>query len=179
MLLGKSLLVAAVVEPGQRARRVYLPAGSDWYDFWTGDCYGGGQTIELPAPWDRPPLLARDGCAIPVNVAEQHFAKPADERAFYLFPHRGEGEFQSECFEDDGESETYRQGNYWTWQLQISASRAELSVKIERRGEAPTGLGQTVLLLPRQEQRRIELQGGSVISDTSPGANREIRVALD
>ena len=25
-------------------RAVYLPAGSDWYDFWTGDRFAGGQT---------------------------------------------------------------------------------------------------------------------------------------
>ena len=82
MLLGGNLLVAAVVEPGQRARRVYLPAGSGWYDFWSGDYYTGGQEILLPAPWDRPPLLARADSAIPLNVAEQHFAKPADQRGF-------------------------------------------------------------------------------------------------
>jgi alpha-glucosidase (family GH31 glycosyl hydrolase) len=30
-----------------------------WYDFWSGDRYQGGQRIVLPAPWDRPPLLAK------------------------------------------------------------------------------------------------------------------------
>jgi alpha-glucosidase len=179
MLLGPDLLVAAVVEPGQRARRVYLPAGSGWYDFWSGDYYPGGQEISLPAPWDRPPLLARAGCAIPLNVAEQHFAKPADQRAFYLFPHRDEGQCESECFEDDGESEAYREGKYWTWKLTISSSRSELSINIERHGERGLQPGQTVFLLPRQEMRRIDLHGGSVVSDSSLGAHRELRVDLD
>jgi alpha-glucosidase len=179
MLLGKNLLVAAVVEPGHRARRVYLPAGSDWYDFWTGDHYAGGQTIELPAPWDRPPLLARAGGAIPLNVAEQHFAKPADERAFCLFPHPQEGEFQAECFEDDGETDAYREGKYWTWKLQVSATASELGIKVERQGVAKPSGGQTVFYLPHQELRRLHLQGGSVMSDTSRGTHREVRIALD
>src|SRR5271165_5221792 len=94
VMLGENLLVAAVVEPGQRARSVYLPAGSGWYDFWSGDYYPGGQEVLLPAPWDRPPLLAKEGCAIPLNVADQHFAKPADERGFAVFPKRNEGSFE-------------------------------------------------------------------------------------
>jgi alpha-glucosidase len=178
MLLGENLLVAAVVEAGQRARQVYLPAGSGWYDFWSGDYYTGGQDIWLPAPWDRPPLLAKADSVIPMNVAEQHFAKPADQRGFYLFPSRNDSQFQYECFEDDGESEAYRDGKYWTWRLQILGSRSDLSVKIERRGDGSPQPGQTILFLPRQEMRPIHLQGGSVVSDSFSGAQREIRITL-
>ena len=40
-LLGPDLLVAPVLEPGQTARQVYLPAG-DWYDWHTGERHAGG-----------------------------------------------------------------------------------------------------------------------------------------
>jgi alpha-glucosidase len=59
MLLGANLLVAPVVEQGAPVRLVYLPSGADWYDLWSGDCFAGGQAVALPAPADRPPLLAR------------------------------------------------------------------------------------------------------------------------
>jgi alpha-glucosidase len=178
MMLGENLLVAAVVEPGKRARSVYLPAGRGWYDFWSGDYYRGGQEIVLPAPWDRPPLLAGEGCAIPLNVAEQHFLNRADQRGFCIFPPRSDGQFESSCFEDDGESEGYRQGQYWTWRLQITASRSDVLVKIEREGEGYPKPGQVPLLLPRQETRRVEVRGGSVVADVSGAANRELLVAL-
>jgi alpha-glucosidase len=178
MLLGENLLVAAVIEPGQRARQVYLPAGSDWYDFWSGDYYTGGQEIWLPAPWDRPPLLARADSAIPLNVAEQHFAKPADQRGFYLFPSRNHSQFEYQCFEDDGESEAYRDEKYWTWRLQILGSRSGLSVKIERSGDGYPQAGQTILFLPRQEMRPIDLRGGSIVCDSCLGAQRELRITL-
>jgi alpha-glucosidase len=178
MMLGENLLVAAVVEPGTRARSVYLPAGRGWYDFWSGDYYHGGQEIVLPAPWDRPPLLAGEGCAIPLNVAEQHFLNRADQRGFCIFPPRSDGQFESSCFEDDGESEGYRQGHYWTWQLQITASRSDLLVKIEREGEGYPKPGQVTLLLPRQETRRVEVRGGSVVTDVSGLATRELLLAL-
>jgi alpha-glucosidase len=178
LLLGENLLVAAVVEPGKRARSVYLPSGCKWYDFWSGESYDGGQDILLPAPWDRPPLLAREGCAIPLNIAEQHFSRPADKRGFCIFPQRARGEFTYECFEDDGESQAYRQGLYWTWRLKTTASPSELYVKIEREGSGYPETGQVTLLFPRQENRRIDIAGGSVMVDGSSATHREIVVQL-
>jgi len=178
MLLGESLLVAAVVEPGQRARSVYLPAGSSWYDFWTGDYYQGARNVVLPAPWDRPPLLAREGSVIPLNVAEQHFSRRADQRGFRIFPELADGIFVYECFEDDGESEAYRQGNYFTWRLEILTSSSRLLVNIKREREVHPGAGQVILLFPRQEARQIEIAGGSVVTDWDGRMNRELLVAL-
>jgi alpha-glucosidase len=178
MMLGANLLVAAVVEPGKRARSVYLPANCGWYDFWSGDCYDGGQEAMLPAPWDRPPLLAREGCAIALNVAEQHFQKRFDQRGFCIFPSRGDGQFEYSCFEDDGESEAYRQGHYWTWQLRSITSRSEVLVKIERQGEGYSKSGQVYLLFPRQETRRVQVHGGSIVADASGPLNRELLVTL-
>jgi alpha-glucosidase len=178
MLLGESLLVAAVVEPGQRARSVYLPAGSSWYDFWTGDYYQGARDVMLPAPWDRPPLLAREGSVIPLNVAEQHFSRRADQRGFHIFPQLADGIFVYECFEDDGESEAYRQGNYFTWRLEILTSSSRLLVNIKRERDVHPGAGQVILLFPRQEARQIEIEGGSVVTDWDGRMNRELLVAL-
>ncbi len=178
VMLGKNLLVAAVVEPGQRARAVYLPAGSGWYDFWSGDYYPGGQEVLLPAPWDRPPLLAKEGCAIPLNVADQHFAKPADERGFAVFPKQNEGSFECECFEDDGESQAYREGNFRTWHLEVKCSHSELLIQIAQKGRGDPRTGQISFLFPRQETRPIRFRGGSVAKDALGATNRELLVAF-
>ena len=178
VMLGENLLVAAVVEPGQRARSVYLPAGSGWYDFWSGDYYPGGQEVLLPAPWDRPPLLAKEGCAIPLNVADQHFAKPADERGFAVFPRQNEGSFECECFEDDGESQAYREGNFRTWHLEVKCSHSELLIQIAQKGRGDPRTGQISFLFPRQETRPIRFRGGSVAKDVLIAANRELLVAF-
>ncbi|MFX5714171.1 family 31 glucosidase, partial [Acinetobacter baumannii] len=61
MLIGASLLVAPVVEQGQRERSVYLPAGARWVSYWSGEVFEGGQTVTLPAPWDQPVMLIREG----------------------------------------------------------------------------------------------------------------------
>jgi len=45
-LLGSDILVAPVVTQGATERRVYLPAGTDWHDAWTGERVPGGRTGE-------------------------------------------------------------------------------------------------------------------------------------
>ena len=61
-LIGRDLLVASVVEPGQRRRSVYLPDnGEGWYCFYSGQWFGGGQTVTLAAALERLPLLVRAG----------------------------------------------------------------------------------------------------------------------
>ena len=178
MLLGENLLVAAVVEPGKRVRSVYLPSGCGWYDFWTGDYYHGGQQIVLPAPWDRPPLLAREGCAIPLNVAEQHFSKAADQRGFCLFPPRTDEEFEYQCFEDDGESEGYKNGRFWTWHIRLKQTFSQLLIQMERTGSGYPDAGPVSILLPRQETRRIDLSGGSIVTDSPSGRYRQLWVTI-
>jgi alpha-glucosidase len=179
MMLGSDLLVAAVVEPGATSRRIYLPASTGWYDHWRGDYYDGGREIEVEAPMDRTPLFAREGSAIAVNLAPQHFAQRADERGFEIFPHRGRGHFEYECFEDDGESNGYRQGRYWTWRLDVISDPEQISIQVDRRGAGFTDSAETRLLFPRNEMRSINLTSGQVVSDTVQGLHRDIRVALN
>ena len=177
MLLGASLLVAAVVEPGQRARRVYLPSGADWYDFWTGELFAGGQEVVLPAPWDRPPLLARAGSAIPLNLAEQHFNRPADERGFAIFPHRS-GSFTQDCFEDDGEGEGYRTGQHGAWQLTVAADPDALRIDLRKTGAVPPSFDRVTLLLPAQERRQVTVNGAPPASEMEHAGMRRIAVAI-
>lgn len=61
-MLGRDLLVASVVDAGQRQRQIYLPDNQvGWYCFHSGQWYSGGQTITLDAPLERLPLLVRAG----------------------------------------------------------------------------------------------------------------------
>ncbi len=56
-MFGNSLLVAPIMELGQRAREVYLPKGSTWIDVYTGNEYNGGITLRCEAPIERIPLF--------------------------------------------------------------------------------------------------------------------------
>lgn len=178
MLLGRNLLVAPVVEPGQQSRVAYLPKGNGWYDFWTGTFFAGGQDALLSAPFDRPPLLAREGSAIPLNVADQHFNKPVDQRGFAVFPHKLAGEFTATCFEDDGKSEAYRQGGFGQWKLTVTATETALSIDIGKEGAVPPWQDHLVISLPTQEKRPLSVPNGRITSDEILSSERRIVVSL-
>jgi alpha-D-xyloside xylohydrolase len=63
-MLGDDLLVAPVIAEGARERRVYLPAGADWRDTWTGKPAAGGQWLTAPAQLEIIPVYVRDGGSI-------------------------------------------------------------------------------------------------------------------
>ena len=67
-LLGRDLLVAPIFseQTGPVSRRVYLPRYANWYDWWTGEMFEGGQWVETTSPLERLPLYARAGTAIPL-----------------------------------------------------------------------------------------------------------------
>ena len=163
LMLGPSLLVASVVTPGAETRDVYLPAGADWADFWTGEVFAGGGRINRPAPLGRPPLLVRVGSALPLNIAEQTFERRGDARAFAIFaPERGA--FQAACYEDDGETEAWRAGGFGHWLLAVEAAPDELIVDIRATGQRPP-TGPVSLLVRPLERRVIRLRTGRVASD--------------
>jgi alpha-D-xyloside xylohydrolase len=69
-LLGGSLLVVPVVEPGGRAR-FYLPAGR-WFDIWNQTWLEGPAPIERRVPLDHIPVFGREGTILPLGPAVQH-----------------------------------------------------------------------------------------------------------
>ncbi|MGE9549762.1 TIM-barrel domain-containing protein [Erwinia amylovora] len=160
-MLGRDLLVASVVEPGQRERSLWLPDNqAGWYDFYSGNWYSGGQQITLDAPLEKLPLLVRAGAGLPLS---QHL-KPVDsgldtQRELKLFPLKGVGHAQGTLFEDDGESWGYRQDNalWLSWEMQCDAG--EIRLTFNRRGNYQPAWKTLHVTLPQQELRRLIIDG--------------------
>ncbi|MEU5061188.1 MULTISPECIES: glycoside hydrolase family 31 protein [unclassified Streptomyces] len=68
-LLGDSLLVAPVLEPGADRRAVRLPRGR-WYDTESGEAHEGPGQILVEASLSRVPVFARAGAVIPVRAED-------------------------------------------------------------------------------------------------------------
>jgi alpha-glucosidase len=177
LLLGPSLLVASVVQPGAAHREAYLPAGATWTDFWAGERFEGGRTVSRPAPWGQPPLFVRDGAAIPLNIAEQTFERRADRRAFAVFA-PAQGPIAGRCLEDDGESEGWRDGAWGEWIVEGEASPHALSLTLRREGPQPPA-GPLALLFRPGEDRALTLTGATLVSDRRDGAWRRIELSFD
>ena len=74
-MFGPAFLVAPVTEQGATSRSVYLPAGADWYNYWTNQRLRGGQTIKVDAPIDTLPLFVRAGSIVPLGEPVQSTAE--------------------------------------------------------------------------------------------------------
>lgn len=96
----------------EKTRTVYLPSGSDWYDFWTGKRYAGGQTILADAPLEMMPLFVRSGSVVPIGPKIQ-FADEQPDAPIELRVYPGQdGQFT--LYDDEGDNYNYEQGNFAT-----------------------------------------------------------------
>ena len=106
-MFGPAFLVAPVTEQGATSRKVYLPAGTDWYNYWTNERVHGGQTIEVAAPIDTIPLFVRAGSIIPLAAqVESTHQKQAIEK-IRVYPGADAG---FTLFSDDGTTYAYEKG---------------------------------------------------------------------
>ncbi|HZH59241.1 MAG TPA: glycoside hydrolase family 31 protein [Metabacillus sp.] len=159
-MLGESMLVASVVEEGQREREVYLPEYvGGWYDFHTSEWYEGGQKVTIPAPLEYNPLLIKGGSIIPINDADTSFInKEKDERGFLLFPHQQSGHTSYELYEDDGISANYQENHtIVSVQMNADAEKIDVSYKIEGKYKLP--YESFSFYLPENEKRKLYVNG--------------------
>ncbi len=109
-LFGPSFLVSPVYAYKARSRSVYLPAGTRWYDFYTGEAHAGGQQIQAAAPLARMPLFVKAGAIVPMGPVVQHTQEmPAAPLNVYVYT-GANGRF--ELYEDDGRTYGYERGEF-------------------------------------------------------------------
>ncbi len=145
-LLGASVLKLAWVLPSERAKleatevpstksvEVYLPNGHEWIDFWRGDSFAGGETIEVPAPIDEMPLLIKAGSIIPMGpylqYADEKLADPIELRVYT----GADAEFL--LYEDENDNYNYEKGIYSTILFKWNEEEQSLSIG-DREGKFP------------------------------------------
>jgi alpha-D-xyloside xylohydrolase len=107
-LFGPAFLVSPVTTYKARSRAVYLPSATTWYDFWTGTNVMGGQTVDVPAPYDSMPIHVKAGSIIPTGPEIMYTdEKPADPIVLWVYA-GADGDFT--LYEDDGVTYGYEKG---------------------------------------------------------------------
>jgi alpha-D-xyloside xylohydrolase len=106
-MFGPAFLVAPVTEQGMTSRAVYLPAGSDWFNYWTNQRMSGGQTVEVSAPIDVLPLFVRAGSIVPLGEAVDSTAE--SQKIAKVRVYRGANS-DFTLYDDDGTTYAYEQG---------------------------------------------------------------------
>ena len=116
-MFGESLLVAPVFA-GEKERNVILPEG-DWYDFYSGEFAGNGETITVSPGLDKIPVFVRDGSIIP--MFDPMTAVPEEPCPVTGF-HYGKKSATYYLYDDDGLSYDYEKGEF-TW-IRLTADPA-------------------------------------------------------
>jgi alpha-D-xyloside xylohydrolase len=96
-----------VTEQGSISRKVYLPAGTDWYNYWTNEKVHGGQTIDAAALIDTIPLFVRAGSIIPMGVQVESTHENQAIEKVRVYP-GADASFT--IFSDDGMTYAYEKG---------------------------------------------------------------------
>lgn len=127
-MVGESLLVAPVLQQGQRCRTVYLPAG-EWFDYWTREKYSGKQYILKQTPLEVCPIYIKAGSIIP-NYQGQNYVGEKDQSELILDVYPGEGCYTH--YQDDGESFKYRAGEYNLYRFTQRLAGDKLLLELEK-----------------------------------------------
>ena len=117
-MFGPALLVCPITEPmeGREAvRTVYLPAGTDWYDFYTEERYEGGRELTARVGIDHIPVYVKAGSILPVMEPGESTAE-MEGREILLQVYAGaDGSFT--LYEDAGDGYGYERGEYCVTQI--------------------------------------------------------------
>ncbi|MBQ7318986.1 MAG: DUF5110 domain-containing protein [Clostridia bacterium] len=161
-LFGRSLLVSPVTEAQYfegadtpcdhpHTKQVYLPAGADWYDFWTGERHRGGQEITVPTPIDSMPLFVRAGSIIPTAPVMQ-YADEIPDAPYTLTVYPG-ADAHFTLYEDSGDGYAYEKGEYA--EVDVTWNDATATLKIsDRRGSFPS--------LVQKRELHVQLVNGQI-----------------
>jgi len=163
LLVGDELMVAPVLKPMEygpnsapindaaKTMDVYLPGGSQWVDFWTGDPEAGGRTIKVDAPLSHSPLLVKAGSILPLGPSVQYAnEKPGAPIELRVYP-GADGIFS--FYEDSGDGWGYEKGEFSVIPMSWDNSSGVLTIGVAQ-GSFPGMLRdrvfQVVLVKPGQ-----------------------------
>jgi alpha-D-xyloside xylohydrolase len=112
---------------------VYLPAGTSWFDFWTGKTTDGGKKSVFPAPIDSIPILVKAGSIVPMGPFVQYAAEKNDPIELRVYP-GSNADFV--LYEDENDTYNYEKGVYATIAFHWNDAKKTLVIDA-RKGRFP------------------------------------------
>ena len=117
-----------------RTYGVYLPAGTEWYDFHSGELLQGGNSVSASTTLGTMPLYVRAGAIIPVGPEVQYATeKPWNDLEIRVYP-GADGRFT--LYEDEGDNYNYENGAYSTIEFRWNDKSNRLTIG-KRTGDFP------------------------------------------
>lgn len=139
-MFGPGLMACPVTEPMyykagsvkltgvDKVRKVYLPEGNGWYDFYTNTYYEGGQWITVEAAIEKMPLFVKEGTILP-RVEFARATALLDNQLQITVYEGADGSF--DLYEDADDGYLYEEGQYCVTGLSWEQQKQKLTVKRE------------------------------------------------
>jgi alpha-D-xyloside xylohydrolase len=126
-----SQLINVTSESKVQTKKIYLPKSTNWYDFWTGKKYKGGQMINAAAPIETMPVFVKAGSIVPMGPYLQYSTeKQADTVELRIYP-GADASFN--LYEDENDTYQYEKGQFATIQFLWKDKEKKLII-LDRKG---------------------------------------------
>jgi alpha-glucosidase len=86
-----------------------------------------------------------------------------------IAPYQGTGVAQGECFEDDGESEGWRSGEYGSWNVSAASDASSLNVSVNWTGRSAhwkRPFDSVEIFVPASDARRVIALNATIRDET-------------
>jgi alpha-D-xyloside xylohydrolase len=117
-----------------KTKDVYLPKGSDWYDFWTGEKFTGGQIQKKETPLEIIPLYVKAGSVLPIGPKVQYATEKKWDNLEIRIYEGANGAFT--LYEDENDNYNYEKGMYATITFNWNDAKKTLTIS-DRKGSFP------------------------------------------
>ena len=168
-LFGNEILVAPVYEQGKRERKLFLPEGAKWINYWTGETLEGGQPISCEAPLNQIPLFIKQGSIIPKREYARSIESGTNDILELEIFAGANGTFQ--LIEDDGVSNDYLEGKFALTEIEYSEEEGKSVLVIHPTEGKYNGMNdiRTWKVVIRGDNRinKVSLNGESIHFNTN------------
>ncbi|WP_295200125.1 TIM-barrel domain-containing protein [uncultured Chryseobacterium sp.] len=141
--------------------KVYLPAGADWFDFWTNEKHKGGQEIQKNVNIQSIPLYIKAGSIIPFGPDVQYATeKKWDQLTVKIYP-GADADFV--LYEDEFDNYNYEKGDFTEIPFHWNEKSKTLTID-ERKGNYPGMIEKRKfsIILPDGSQKTVGYWGKKV-----------------
>jgi len=167
-MFGKNILVCPVTEPMYvkfrkeqdryfavkedfstiKSTEAYLPAGTKWFDFWTGCELEGGQKVRREVPIDILPLYVKAGSIIPFGPKVQYANEKIDPLTIRIYP-GADASFT--FYDDERDNYNYEDGAYSTIDMKWNDASQTFTVEAQSGGYKGMPESRKILLVKVEE----------------------------
>jgi len=154
----KESSVSAVDFTQNKTVKVYLPSGSEWYDYWTNTKHKGGQEIEKIVNIQNIPLYVKGGSIIPFGPDVQYATEKKWDNLILKIYLGSDADFV--LYEDEFDNYNYEKGDFTEIPMHWNDKSHTLTIDT-RKGKYKGMIDKRnfTIILPDGQQKTVSYSG--------------------